>query len=202
VISPGAVNSSTIDPACAATLLLAVQRGDDGALDDLVRLCEPFVTRLARGHAWRPSEVEDIVQEVWLRLLLKAHQIRDPLALMGWLSVVTRRAAARLGHRQAQLIPTELADNLAGASATEEDALARHGRDEARKCVRLALGQLEEPNHRLLLLLHRDERPDYKDISREVRRPVGSLGPSRRRLLNRLRKDAGIARLDPLRDAS
>ena len=106
-----------LDPAEAAALLIAVQRGDDEALDDLVRLCEPFVRRCAQRYAWRRADADDIVQEVWVRIMLKADQIRDPRTLIAWLQIVTRRVAARLGHREARQVPP--------SSATAARARAR-----------------------------------------------------------------------------
>jgi RNA polymerase sigma factor (sigma-70 family) len=191
-----------LDPAEAAALLIAVQRGRDGALDDLVRLCEPFVRRCAQRYAWRRADADDIVQEVWVRVMLKADQIRDPRTLIAWLQIVTRRVAARLGHREARQVPTELCDRRSSEGSVEDDALRRHDQDEAARVVNHALDRLPEHDRTLLLLLHRDDRPGYDDISRTVRRPIGSLGPSRRRLLDRLGKDVQIARLRALPAAS
>ena len=95
-----------IDPDRAAALLTAVQRGDDGAFQDLVRLCEPMVRRQASRYAWRREAVDDVVQEVWLSLLVHADQIREPRSLFAWLGVVTRRSAMDLGHREARLVPS------------------------------------------------------------------------------------------------
>ncbi|MET0458642.1 MAG: sigma-70 family RNA polymerase sigma factor [Ilumatobacteraceae bacterium] len=191
-----------VDPARAAALLTAVQRGRDGALDDLVRLCEPLVRRQAQRYAWRRNDCDDVVQEVWIRLLLKAHQIREPKTLIAWLTVVTRRAAAQIGHREDRMVPTPIAEHGPCGSSTEDEALGLHRREEVGRGVRKALERLEDDDRRMLLLLHRDERPGYEDISRAVRRPVGSLGPTRRRLLNRMRNDAHIARLRTLQEAS
>jgi hypothetical protein len=83
-----------IDPARAAALLVAVQRGRDGALHDLVRLCEPLARRHAQRSAGRRNDVDDVVQDVCVRLRLKADQIRDSRTLIAWLNVVTRRFAA------------------------------------------------------------------------------------------------------------
>ena len=161
-------------------------------------LCEPLVRRHATRYAWRRNDVDDLVQEVWLRLFLKADQIREPRTLIAWLGVVTRRAARQLGHREARMVPTHLSDDQPSASSTEDEALARHGRDEITREVRCALDGLRDHEQRLLLLLHRSDRPGYEEISREVQRPVGSLGPSRRRLLERLGNDVHVSRLREL----
>ncbi len=183
-------------------MLVALQRGRVEALDDLIRLCEPMVRRHAERHAWRRADVDDIVQEVWVRLMLKCGQIRDPMTLIAWLRIVTQRLAAQLGHRDARMEPTPLPHDRPCTSNTEADALARHRRDEAVRGVRIALRRLRARDQELLLLLHRDDRPGYDEISRAVGRPVGSLGPSRRRLLERLRRDAHVARLADLPAAS
>ena len=190
-----------IDADRAAALLTAVQRGDDGAFQDLVRLCEPMVRRQASRYAWRREAVDDVVQEVWLSLLVHADQIREPRSLFAWLGVVTRRSAMDLGHREARLVPSQLADELAGADSTEDEALRRHHGSEIADGVRSALGRLGDDDRRLLLLLHREDRPKYATVSRTVHRPIGSLGPTRRRLLDRLRADRDIAGLDSLQPA-
>jgi RNA polymerase sigma factor (sigma-70 family) len=195
-------SSAVFDVDRAAELLGEIALGRDGALDDLVRLCAPLVRRQARRHAWQAGDVDDVVQDVWIRLVLNVDRIRDPRALPGWLNVVTRRSAALIGRRRSQLVPTDLADDRANADSTEDEAIGRQGRAEVTSTVRSALGRLRDRDQRLLVLLHRDDRPGYREISREVRRPIGSLGPTRQRLLARLRTDAGIAGLAELQPAS
>ncbi len=163
---------------------------------DLVVMCEPFVRRRAAREAWRREQIEDVMQDVWLQFLCHADGIRDPATLLAWLSTVTRRAAARVGHRERRQIPTDAPDVGAGADSAEDDALDMCGRAEVTDGVRDALDRLDATERRLLLLLHHDDRPGYRDIGREVGRPVGSLGPTRQRLLRRLRGDHDIARLE------
>ncbi len=187
-----------IDPSTAAALLVAVQRGRDGALDDLIRACTPVVRAHAQRWAWRGNDVEDIMQEVWMRVMLKADQIRNPLALLAWLRVVTQRVANELGHNGNRLVPTSTLEDEPAPFLVEEDVVELHHRDDGVRRVREAVASLRQQDQRLLLLLHRDDRPGYADISREVGRPVGSLGPSRRRLLARLRQDRHLAELAEL----
>jgi len=163
---------------------------------ELIVTCEPFVRRRAAREAWRRDHVEDVVQDVWLQFLSHADDIRDPATLLAWLGTVTRRAAARVGHRERRLVPTDAPDIGAGADSAEDDAIDMCGRDEVTDGVRDALDRLDADERRLLMLLHHDDRPGYRDIGREVGRPVGSLGPTRQRLLRRLRRDQDIARLE------
>ncbi len=187
-----------IDPARAAALLVAARGGCGESLDALVVLCEPHVRRQARRHAWRRAQVDDVVQDVWVQLLANARQIRDPQTLIAWLSTVTRHVALRVGGRDARSVAQDIEDTRAGAESAEQDALDRWRREEVAGGVRQALERLDGADRTLLLLLHRDDRPGYAAIGREVNRPVGSLGPSRQRLLQRLRNDRDITRLEAL----
>ena len=195
---PPSPNSAAarVDPARAAAILDAHRLGRDGALEELIRVCEPFVRQQAQRFAWTRNEVDDIAQEVWLKLMLKADQIEDTQTLLAWLQVVTRRMASLLGHRSARCVPTALDDaDVPTEASTEDVALATVENDQRHSIVTAALGRLDGPEQHLLLLLHADSRPGYEGISRRVNRPIGSLGPTRQRLLRRLRRDHEICRL-------
>jgi RNA polymerase sigma factor (sigma-70 family) len=185
-----------IDTAELADLLASAHAGCAAAWDELVRVCRPLVERHARKHAWGNTDAEDIAQEVWIRLMQNAGRIRDPQALVGWLAVVTRRLAAEVGHRNARSIPTELDDDRDSTSSTEEQALRLHNRRHVSTSVRTALQRLSATDRELVLMLHEDGEPKYGEISRRVSRPVGSLGPTRRRLLDRLARDPAVRQLE------
>ena len=195
---PSSGSATDIDPVRAAELLVAAREGCRESLRALIVLCEPHVRRQARRHAWRRDHVDDIVQDVWVQLIANARQIRDPQTLIAWLSTVTRHVALRVGGRDARSVAQEIADTMPGVSSAEEDAIGRWRREEVAGGVRQALDRLDGADRTMLLLLHRDDRPGYAAIGREVNRPVGSLGPSRQRLLHRLRGDRDIARLESL----
>lgn len=181
-----------IDTSIIAALLRAAS-ADRRALDELIRMCRPFVENNARKYAWGNTDPEDIVQEVWIQLIEHVHRIREPQALVGWLQVVTRRAAGRLGHRDDRLIPTDLDDDVACTSSTEDQVIADQEQQQITSAIREALDRLNDADRGLLVMLHSDTGPQhYCDISRRVRRPVGSLGPTRRRLLDRLGKDPSV----------
>jgi RNA polymerase sigma factor (sigma-70 family) len=173
-------------------LLIAARQGCPGAFDRLIAACRPIVESQARRHAWRPDAVDDIVQEVWVRLVEHAEAIREPRALLGWLAMVTRRAASEIGRRNARLVPTDLDDKRPGPASTEDHAMRSFERREVTDGVRAALARLAAEERRLLLLLDGDDSLSYRQVSEQVRRPIGSLGPTRRRLLRRLRVDPAV----------
>jgi RNA polymerase sigma factor (sigma-70 family) len=180
-----------------AALLVAARDGRDGGYDRLIAVCRPVVERQARRSAWRAGDVDDIVQEVWIRLFENADKIREPHSLLAWLTMVTSRAASQVGRRGFRLVPTELDDSQPGPASTEDQAMRTYERRQVTDGVRAALGRLDAAERRVLLLLEGDRALSYREVSREVRRPIGSLGPTRQRLLRRLRVDPAVQRLRP-----
>jgi RNA polymerase sigma-70 factor (ECF subfamily) len=64
-------------------------------LDAAFRAHAGFVAGVALRVLGRPSEVDDLVQDVFLRVLPRLGDLRDPAALRGWLAVITARLARR-----------------------------------------------------------------------------------------------------------
>jgi RNA polymerase sigma-70 factor (ECF subfamily) len=100
-------------------------------VDAAFRAHAGFVASVALRVLGRPSEVDDLVQDVFLRALPRLATLRDPAALRGWLAVVTARLARRrLRSRRwkiwlgvgADHDYTELADR---AASPEDRALLR-----------------------------------------------------------------------------
>lgn len=197
------MHTTEIEPAAIAALLRAASAGQRGALDELIRQLRPYVEHNAQKYAWANTDPDDIVQEVWIQLIEHLDRIREPLALLGWLKVVTRRLAAHLGHRDGRAIPTELGDVAASASSTEEQALANDEQRQVTSAIHAALENLDDADRSLLQLLHPDSgTPGYADISRRVHRPIGSLGPTRRRILDRLGHDPAVRHVRALTSTS
>jgi DNA-directed RNA polymerase specialized sigma24 family protein len=66
---------------------------------------------------------------------------------------------------------------------------------ERNAALREAFARLPPRGQRLLALLITDPPVPYTEISATLGIPVGSIGPSRHRYLDRLRRDPAIARL-------
>lgn len=64
-------------------------------LDAAFRAHAGFVASVALRVLGRPSEVEDLVQDVFLCVLPRLGDLREPGALRGWLAVITARLARR-----------------------------------------------------------------------------------------------------------
>src|SRR5262249_55911540 len=64
-------------------------------LDAAFRAHAGFVAGVALRVLGRPSEVDDLVQDVFLRVLPRLGDLREPAAVRGWLAVITARLARR-----------------------------------------------------------------------------------------------------------
>jgi RNA polymerase sigma factor (sigma-70 family) len=69
----------------------AAQAGNPAALERILRELQPDIRRYARRQCHRTSAIEDVVQEALILLYRRLGNVRDPLALAGWIfRVVTR----------------------------------------------------------------------------------------------------------------
>ncbi|MBW8865400.1 MAG: sigma-70 family RNA polymerase sigma factor [Verrucomicrobia bacterium] len=68
-----------------AELIAAVLAGDASSFEPLVQKYSPRVFATARRYARRESEIEDIVQEVWLKAFDKLKSFRNEAPFEHWL---------------------------------------------------------------------------------------------------------------------
>src|SRR3954463_12004470 len=68
-----------------AELIAAVLKGDAASFEPLVQKYSPRVFATARRYARRESEIEDIVQEVWLKAFQKLSSFRGEAPFEHWL---------------------------------------------------------------------------------------------------------------------
>lgn len=160
--------------------------GDRGAIDDLVREMTPVLWHVVRAYRLDEDVCEDVIQFTWLTLVRKADAVDNPRAVSSWLIITARRQAWRVASRNRREDAADdeiLAPILPTTRAAESEAI------EADDNHRLwaAVSQLNERCQRLLRVIAFDDRPDYKHISDDLGMPVGSIGPTRRRCLEKLK---------------
>jgi len=150
-------------------LIAAVLKGDASSFEPLVEKYSPRVFAIARRYARRESEVEDIVQEVWLKSFQKLGTFRGEAPFEHWLMRLTVRTCYDFlrGHRRNR----ETA--FAELSAPEEDWLDRvvtnpgeaaENAAAARQLVERVLEQLS-PSARLVITLLEIEDRSVREIS-------------------------------------
>jgi RNA polymerase sigma-70 factor (ECF subfamily) len=152
-----------------AETIAAVRRGDTSRFEELVRQHSPRVFATARRYARRESEVEDIVQEVWLKAFQKLESYRGDAPFEHWLMRMTVRTCydfLRAHQRNREATFTDLTepenDWLERFAAAPESA-SEHA-DAARQLVERLLAQLS-PAARLVITLLEIEDRSVKEIA-------------------------------------
>jgi RNA polymerase sigma factor (sigma-70 family) len=177
-------------------LVTRASHGDKRAWDALVERYSPLIWSICRRYRLSDADAEDTGQTVWLRAAGQLGAIRDPAALPGWLATVTRRECLRIlrtvpgpltawNGPDAETIPDERA-------ATAEQQLLTAERHAA---LRAAFSDLPPRCQQLVRLLIQDPPVPYAEISARLGIPIGSIGPTRRRCLDKLRCHPAIAAL-------
>jgi RNA polymerase sigma factor (sigma-70 family) len=166
-----------------ADLVQAAAEGDQVAWDELVERFNGLVWSVARAHRLAPADASDVVQTTWLRLVEHLGRLQDPERVGAWLATTARRECLRVLRHSARLLPAEELPETP-VDAQLDAALLAEERDRA---LWQAFGGLSERCQALLRLLVTEPPPSYEEVSAALDMPIGSIGPTRRRCLERLR---------------
>jgi len=184
------------DDPVVTDLVTRAANGDRQAWDALVERYAPLIWSICRRYRLDGADAEDVGQAVWLHLVEHLGNLRDPAALPGWLATTTRRECCRVLRvaRRPQTAWLGLdADTIPDEQArpAEQELLAT----ERHAALREAFAHLPPCCQQLLTLFIADPPVPYSDISARLGIPVGSIGPSRGRCLDKLRRYPAIAAL-------
>ena len=180
-----------------ADMMLRARAGDRAAIGEIVERCTPMLRALAHRYADNAAEVDDVVQDVWVTFVQNLDRIREPAATRGWLVRVLTHTAWRAQSRARRSVPTADLGEGAAHHDTEDAALRRVWCEELRARLTPALRALRPDDQRLVVLLAGARPPDYRTVSKVINRPVGSIGPTRQRALERLRRQPSLADASP-----
>jgi RNA polymerase sigma factor (sigma-70 family) len=168
-------------------LVEAAKAGDCRAWELLVTHFTPKLRSVVRGYRLSESDVDDVVQEAWTAALTHIACIRVPEAFGGWLLVTARRASLRVierSRREVVVIDEHLPNDVTGR--TPEGVLLE---DEHRIAIRAAVERLPERQSMIVRALLLNSGTSYADLADRLRIPIGSIGPTRERALDRLRRE-------------
>lgn len=179
-----------MEPGRIKTLMDAAATGDQRAWDAIVLQFQGLVWATVRSFRLADAESADVVQTCWLRLVENLGRLRDPERLGGWLATTARRECLRCLRNAGRSVPVDddaTFDRASSEPVPEIDAdLLRDERDTG---LWRAFGRIADRCQRLLRVLTADPPPSYEDISEILDMPVGSIGPTRQRCLERLRTE-------------
>jgi RNA polymerase sigma factor (sigma-70 family) len=181
-----------------ADLLRRADKGDDLAWNTIVERYTSLLWSVARGHRLNAADAADVVQTTWLRLVEHLHTIREPDRLTSWLVTTARRECLRLvGLARREDLGG--VDQLAATLPDDREPPVDEGLLLSERDAMLwqCFGQLSERCQLILRTLMATPAPSYAEVSAALEVPVGSIGPTRGRCLDRLRELVEVAGLAP-----
>jgi RNA polymerase sigma factor (sigma-70 family) len=171
-----------------ATHVEAAAAGEAEAWQQLIDRYAVLIRSVCRSHRLCDADGEDVAQLTWLRAVEHIGRLRDPDRFGAWLATTARRECLRVLQGRKRVVPTcDEVRNPLFAVHGDEDEIAVAA--ERRAAVRQALTMLPPKQRTLLTLLHSEREPSYDAISERLGMPIGSIGPTRGRALERLRKE-------------
>lgn len=182
--------SGELDPELDARLVARCIEGDARAWEALVRRHERLVYSVGRSYRLADEDMSDVFQDVFTALLKGLPRLRDGRTLVRWLSSTTERIARTMAlKRRREAAREDREENTVANLADSGDAVGEDlERIERQHQVRTALAGASERCKRLIeALYYEDPTPSYAELSQRLGVPVGSLGPTRARCMERLK---------------
>ena len=177
-----------------AELLRTAAGGDEAAWGAIVDRFSGLVWATARAHRLSRDDAADVAQTTWLRLVENLDRIRDPDRLGAWLATTARRESLRMIRHGTREQSSNEADLFEAPSEELFDRLViDRERDGA---LWRAFATLSDRCKTLLRLLVADEEPSYEEVGAALGLPIGSIGPTRMRCLERLRSTLDLTELE------
>ena len=177
-------------------LVRAGAGGDPVAFECLVARFERVLRGVTRSYRLSRWDADDVIQNTWLQFMQHGRALREPGAVAGWLATTARRQSLLVLQRH---VRERLTDD---PSCDTADDLAEPDREllaaERREALLDALAELPGRQRDLMSLLMANPDLSYEEVSRQLAMPVGSIGPTRARSLDRLRR---VGRLQALQAA-
>lgn len=170
-----------------ANLVARANDGDQQAWNCLVDRFLPLVSAVIARFRLSQADADDVNQTVWLRLVEHLDDLREPSALPGWLVTTARNEALRVIRKSDRLRPMDPLTWPGFDTAAEVSISDELLSTERHRALVEAVDELRRDRRELLLLLLRDPPLSYAEIGRRLGKPVGSIGPTRARVLDELR---------------
>lgn len=168
--------------------------GDNSAWEALISRYSRLIYSIPLKSRLSSDDAADIFQSVCLKLYEKLDTLRDQDRISSWLITTTTRESWRIAARNRR----DPQNN--SAAGDEDDSIANIPADtlipgeerdrlEVQQAVRQSVESLPERCRELLtLLFYQSDQASYVEIARRMEMPVPSVGPTRARCLQKLKK--------------
>lgn len=186
----------TVEDDDTGWLVTAAAEGDKAAWRALVQRFSGLVWSITRAYHLSRADAADVSQTTWLRLAEHIDKINNPERVGAWLATAARRECLQNIRANSRTVPTEdmtrFEDPHGDDNPTEDEVLrAESEREEAHraKVIWQTIARLPLRCRQLLRILMASPPPSYAQVAAALDLPVGSIGPTRARCLQRLRQE-------------
>lgn len=175
-----------------AALVERARAGEPAAWRALVVRFQRLIYTVVMRAGLDEHTAADVFQTVFVRLHDHLPRLSDPRRVQAWVVTTAKREAWLLrerSRRQVSISPVD--DDDAGWDAPDDGPIPEDALADLQQLdhLRAAFDQLDGRCQTLLRAVFSDQdRPDYHDISQRLGLPVGSIGPTRGRCIDKLRR--------------
>ncbi len=174
-------------------LVRAAAAGHELALEQLVTRFDRFLRNVIRSYRLSQWDADDVIQATWLQFMQHGRRLREPAAVSGWLATTARRQCLGLLQRHVREQLTDDPDcGEPGHHAEPDRELLASERNEL---LHGALAELPDRHRELMRVLVAHPELSYEEVGRRLAMPIGSIGPTRARSLDRLRRSSKLRAL-------
>jgi RNA polymerase sigma factor (sigma-70 family) len=174
-------------------LVMACRRGDESAWEEITYKYQNLLYSIPRRAGLGRDLAGDVLQEVFTTLFLKLDHLEKPEFLKSWLVTTTRHKTIHLIERETRGRPRSISDDendpafeIIDKAPLADEVLIKLEREAQ---IQKAFDEMEGRCRRLLTMLYVDsEKRPYTQIAEELQMPVGSIGPTRARCMEKLLK--------------
>jgi RNA polymerase sigma-70 factor (ECF subfamily) len=164
-----------------ATLVLAAQKGDTEAFEELVARHRDKIYARAWSMVRNEDEAVDLSQEAWVKGWQRLKQFHSESSFGTWITrIVINLCLDELRKRKRQRVDSlqEMDEESGGVErqmpAVIVNPTERLERGELRQRIDRAMGQLSH-EHRTVLVLHEFEEMEYKQIAKAMDCSIGTV---------------------------
>lgn len=160
-------------------LLLLYQQGDTAAAARLVRAVSPGFARLCLNQGDRPQDVEDVLQEIWLRIHRARHTYRPDTPAAAWLYAIARHARLDARRRRERFRTREVQTDPGPEPVSGDPAKESTAMRDILKCL--------PPAQREVLVMLKGCGMSLEEVARATSSTVGAVKQKAHRAYERLR---------------
>ena len=193
-----------MEPAEVTVLVHRAAEGDPAAWNAIVDEYAGLLWSVVRGFRLNEAQAADAVQTTWLRLVEHIADLREPGHVAGWLKTTAQRVCLQVIRQGGREQLTDWDEDRGAGSGGRYEGPDEDGpeaaalRQEQQVLVRRALAELPDRHRQLMELLLASPAISYQEIGARLGMPVGSIGPTRARILARMREALATAGLQDL----